>query len=97
MGVGGRAMGERPAVDVDRARHAIGARVDRGVHDRAAAGVPDEHDRLIDRSISADHGRNVLGEADAGAIGGVPTRGRGASRAVTSLARRFEHAGDAVP
>jgi hypothetical protein len=36
------ALAERPAVDVDGTGDAVRPRVDRGVGDRAAAGVPDQ-------------------------------------------------------
>ena len=66
------ALAHRETVDVDHPRDPAGPRVGRGVGDRAAAGVPDEHDLAagrVDGVDHLDHGVDVVAQGDLRSVG----------------------------
>jgi len=95
----GSAIARGEAADVDDTGDPVGPRVDRGMGDRGAGGVPDEHDLAVGRGDGVD-GRadrvDVVAQGDPRAVGvrGLHTGQRERVGAVTRL---LEDGNDLLP
>ncbi len=66
------AVARGEAADVDNAGDPVGPRVDRGMSERGAGGVPDEHDLAVGRVDGVDDRDDrvdVVAQGDPGAVG----------------------------
>ncbi len=87
------------AADVDGAGDPVGPRVDRGVGDSGAGGVPDKHDLpggWVDGVDGRDDRVDVVAQGDPGAVG-VRGLHAGQRERVGAMARLFEDGHDLFP